>query len=302
MTRNKAFTLIELLVVIAIIAILAAILFPVFAQAKAAAKKSATLSNLKQNGTAVQIYLSDADDTYPQSAYCTQMPDGTGTTPNGYLVPGSGCRVISMYDAILPYTKNRDIFTDTAEPKAIPWAAILGSLGVRPNTADLTNPLFNGSQFISFAGMVPNFAVFEDPAVAPNFNEATRSATSFEAPADTIEFATGKNVAGATNVDLDPATALGASNTAGVQAQIVTNYRTPAPGFNAQRFPGVARHSESIIASFSDSHAKAFKRNARFPGLTAPDPNISGANSIVPVYNFPFDINGIPGILAEPAP
>jgi len=56
---DRGFTLIELLVVIAIIAILAAILFPVFAQAKAAAKKTADLSNLKQLGTATKIYLND---------------------------------------------------------------------------------------------------------------------------------------------------------------------------------------------------------------------------------------------------
>lgn len=62
---KKAFTLIELLVVIAIIAILAAILFPVFAQAKEAAKKTVTLSNAKQYGTAVNIYLNDVDDTFP---------------------------------------------------------------------------------------------------------------------------------------------------------------------------------------------------------------------------------------------
>ena len=61
---KKAFTLIELLVVIAIIAILAAILFPVFAQAKAAAKKTQSLSNLKQMGLAVQMYLGDSDDRY----------------------------------------------------------------------------------------------------------------------------------------------------------------------------------------------------------------------------------------------
>jgi prepilin-type N-terminal cleavage/methylation domain-containing protein len=64
MTR-KAFTLIELLVVIAIIAILAAILFPVFAQAKEAAKKTADLSNVKQLATSEAMYINDTDDVYP---------------------------------------------------------------------------------------------------------------------------------------------------------------------------------------------------------------------------------------------
>jgi len=63
--KKRAFTLIELLVVIAIIAILAAILFPVFAQAKLAAKKTAALSNVKQLGLAVMMYITDYDDLYP---------------------------------------------------------------------------------------------------------------------------------------------------------------------------------------------------------------------------------------------
>src|SRR5580700_10346753 len=74
MQKKKAFTLIELLVVIAIIAILAAILFPVFAQAKAAAKKTVCLSNGNQIGIALMLYLNDFDDTYPQEHPSSSNP------------------------------------------------------------------------------------------------------------------------------------------------------------------------------------------------------------------------------------
>jgi len=77
---KRAFTLIELLVVIAIIAILAAILFPVFAQAKAAAKKTAALSGAKQQGLAVVMYSGDYDDNSPTSYW----------TIGGVLVPANG--------------------------------------------------------------------------------------------------------------------------------------------------------------------------------------------------------------------
>jgi prepilin-type N-terminal cleavage/methylation domain-containing protein len=62
---QKGFTLIELLVVIAIIAILAAILFPVFAQAREKARATACLSNMKQAGLALQMYAQDYDETMP---------------------------------------------------------------------------------------------------------------------------------------------------------------------------------------------------------------------------------------------
>src|SRR5215210_8440731 len=65
MGRRKAFTLIELLVVIAIIAILAAILFPVFAQAREKARQATCQSNLKQIATAFQMYATDYDGTFP---------------------------------------------------------------------------------------------------------------------------------------------------------------------------------------------------------------------------------------------
>ena len=75
-TRKRAFTLIELLVVIAIIAVLAAILFPVFASARAAAKKTACVSNLRQLGYGIRMYADDWDGGMPESSHTAGLePD-----------------------------------------------------------------------------------------------------------------------------------------------------------------------------------------------------------------------------------
>jgi prepilin-type N-terminal cleavage/methylation domain-containing protein/prepilin-type processing-associated H-X9-DG protein len=119
-TLRKAFTLIELLVVIAIIAILAAILFPVFAQAKESAKASADLSNIKQMALASLMYSNDYDDYLPlahgdlDSAgtsgwnYAKYTPADWAVTP----VPVGRVSASRPYAAnsIQPYVKNDDIF------------------------------------------------------------------------------------------------------------------------------------------------------------------------------------------------
>jgi prepilin-type N-terminal cleavage/methylation domain-containing protein/prepilin-type processing-associated H-X9-DG protein len=97
---KRAFTLIELLVVIAIIAILAAILFPVFAQAKEAAKKTSCLSNMKQLGLGLQLYLGDNDDR-------VFFRSGFANSRSG-LIPTTNAN--RWWNLLMPYVKNEDIF------------------------------------------------------------------------------------------------------------------------------------------------------------------------------------------------
>ncbi len=121
---KKAFTLIELLVVIAIIAILAAILFPVFAQAKTAAKKSAALSNQKQITTGMFLYSGDYDDVYARNDDCVPYSSintslntaanngsaGQGCTPNGSTGFYNRVNHFSWHKWVMPYIKSVDLF------------------------------------------------------------------------------------------------------------------------------------------------------------------------------------------------
>ena len=96
MRRSHGFTLIELLVVIAIIAILAAILFPVFARAREAARKATCLSNLKQIALAALMYAQDYDETWV----------GSYAYPNTW----GECPHMTWMDLLQPYIKNLDLF------------------------------------------------------------------------------------------------------------------------------------------------------------------------------------------------
>jgi len=88
---RRGFTLIELLVVIAIIAILAAILFPVFARAREKARQTSCLSNVKQIGTATLMYIQDYDEKYPGH--------NSGPTPD-----------LDWPISLVPYVKNAQLF------------------------------------------------------------------------------------------------------------------------------------------------------------------------------------------------
>lgn len=150
MTRRRGFTLIELLVVIAIIAILAAILFPVFAKAREAARKSSCSSNLKQIGLAILSYAQDYDEQYPydSAAY------SAGITGNGNWFSSTN----SWVARVQPYIKNQNVFQCPSgaplNPSNQPRINLIGYWG-------------NGAFFASSGNQPVNMASVPAPADIP---------------------------------------------------------------------------------------------------------------------------------------
>ncbi|RYG30768.1 prepilin-type N-terminal cleavage/methylation domain-containing protein [bacterium] len=172
MTR-RAFTLIELLVVIAIIAILAAILFPVFAQAKEAAKKTSCLSNDKQMGTALFLYAGDSDDMLCQTSW------HQSTTPGSpYYNPNNPADKYQIHWSFLmqPYIKNYDMFRCASD-----------SAPVKPRYA-----CPNGDADLGKTPMVCDWMPTKGYSYIPNYNALAVhdwypvALTNFATPADTI--------------------------------------------------------------------------------------------------------------------
>lgn len=216
-SMKNAFTLIELLVVIAIIAILAAILFPVFAQAKRAAKDSAGISNVKQNGTALNMYASDFDDMV--------MIHETDWHQNYTPWP------ILAY----PYIKNTDIDFDPAKQK---------SVTVSPSST------WGSSTDANSWGYQVHMAI-------NRYGLANRSLTSISGPAERVAFAYGELqlIASPNNVSqFSQHWFDGQRSACPAVAVTPTDYWTDE--YNQISRAAIKYHADGIIASFADSHAK----------------------------------------------
>lgn len=161
--KQRGFTLIELLVVIAIIAILAAILFPVFARAKEAAKKTVSLSNLKQIGLAWSMYAGDYDDTLMRV-----REDGPGALTTYWWGSWDGQTLRPEGGLLYPYTKSKGIQGDPSFSNALRTS--LGLTGYGYNYAYLSPSRYDP----------PDYA---ETAIPVNFSQVA-------APGDTVCFAT----------------------------------------------------------------------------------------------------------------
>lgn len=174
---KRAFTLIELLVVIAIIAILAAILFPVFAQAREAAKKTQCISNSKQIGLATMMYLNDNEDCYPAWA-ALQPPINGGNT--SFTAPDA---------QVMPYVKNLQIFTCPIDntPRMAP-AAVLFQDGKFRTLAIKRSYQYTGNiNTVEKSGFDKNTGVNEWIGVTPgDWKYRGRNGSELDEPSNTI--------------------------------------------------------------------------------------------------------------------
>jgi prepilin-type N-terminal cleavage/methylation domain-containing protein/prepilin-type processing-associated H-X9-DG protein len=149
--RRHGFTLIELLVVIAIIAILAAILFPVFAQARGKARQASCLSNLKQLGLAVQMYSQDYDE---HMVYARSFGRVWSLVEKAWGRGGEGERTedVEMPDLLAPYTKNAGVFFCPSVSPDMVWNIWPYKKNTMPFRENKTTYFYN---WIAAAGCCP---------------------------------------------------------------------------------------------------------------------------------------------------
>jgi len=257
-SRRSGFTLIELLVVIAIIAILAAILFPVFAQAREKARAISCVSNMKQISTGIMMYVQDYDETFPlfSAGFCGRVtnPLDSNDTPGGSS--GIGRRAMWQYQ-IYPYLKNWDIYSCPSDAG---------------KTSGNIEKFYNLSYGYNY-GYLSKLEVTKDPGCAATQWFSGVGLATVKRPAETVLLAdTGGKQAfpgGSTlGSDLNPPDAWPSTNyfygpdTVG-WGQNCGNYYAGTGGAKWSNTGGFAwRHNEGGNVGYTDGHVKYSKIGA----------------------------------------
>lgn len=257
---KRAFTLIELLVVIAIIAILAAILFPVFAQARESARKSSCLSSQKQNGLAAIMYAQDYDETYVQVVDWNQrIPTWFNGIPNWTVL-------------LMPYIK------DTY--KVVEWGCA-SAHNPRSPWGELPDPNLGGKTADGSPG--PDYSYNHNFGNADGHGGSAvlTSLASVVQPSETIMIAECGTVGGLSN-------RFGTYMTPWWYDHYYYDFG-PLEGASAWWRPPVAHNSSnndgSINMAFADGHAKNMKLSSFI--------SLSGGTYNVKYYYWMLDKNGL---------
>ena len=262
--RNReGFTLIELLVVIAIIAILAAILFPVFARARRAAMKTSCLNNMKQIGTAVNMYTSDWDDRYPlvtgPGRQIEAVFGGTYQFAFNYRTQNLGAECRWFQNLVSPYAKNKRIFMCPAMSEDGTWRTRYGTMTYWRNRHGTTDPKDphspnnpNVTQPLSAPGGSTPIAVYEqDPPTSYWFNAILSRTAAVDA-----------------NGNARPTLIISGQSEAVCEktADSPLVFDTPCGDDTGTPGEGMLAHEDVINVAYADGHAKGYAvPNAKLP-------------------------------------
>jgi len=260
--RNKTgFTLIELLVVIAIIAILAAILFPVFAQARNAARKATGISNSKQVSLAILMYVQDFDEQFPRAGWDCQTNASDPSIPPG---GENGCGATNWQNVVSPYHKNAGIFVSPGDASRPNWDWGAGSdfQATDGNFSLLINDLLSHQMPTTAQG-------YADPNNQVHFANGL-SLAAVNAPADCVLLAEGhcgwNKISGSNS-----AAARGRDFTGSLDLQNKWHKEQTMSGFQTWLITGIAYsdwgnriigapfYNSFAVVAFTDGHVKAIK-------------------------------------------
>ncbi len=259
--KARGFTLIELLVVIAIIAILAAILFPVFAKAREKARQASCGSNTKQQATAFMQYISDYDEMFPDTL---MGRDRCGGTVDPLLV-------VPWYWAVNPYCKNLQVFDC---PSFKLWKTVAAPISGAGGTSIQTGGYGAVREVLGYAGGLGYYNSGNDtwaPWANPNLSGYGKPQAAMTMPAENIL------VCDSPNYVCEREYWDRTDNTTQPDAATATDYG------NSYYFVH-SRHNDGANAVFADGHAKWLKRGIKGHPASHPNPG-AGADQWV-YYQF----------------
>jgi prepilin-type N-terminal cleavage/methylation domain-containing protein/prepilin-type processing-associated H-X9-DG protein len=253
--RRRGFTLIELLVVIAIIAILAAILFPVFAQAREKARQASCQSNMKQLATSIQMYTQDYDETFPMAEFVNQNDWGSWPQ-NHYLWSSARC--------IQPYLKNTAVFRCPSDSDGVdPGITTATGPGRVPGTNSYMINAFNRDP----DGTNTAFGITAPQGLMPTgptygFAEAPTTLAAIPTPADTVLLSEGmwdlnnwwcgNGIYANTEVDW----CWGTSSQVAADWLVSLIVLLPEEGYNTRLTRAWRKHGGGANVAYGDGHVK----------------------------------------------
>jgi len=256
-SNRRGFTLIELLVVIAIIALLAAIIFPVFAKVREKARQATCESNERQIGLGLLQYVQDYDETEPESYYGSKTADSDLTTNYKWM------------DAVYPYVKNQAIFTCPSDTDSPPYI------------------YRNGQNYGSY-GLNGAYGSVGDNQIPPRSAYTGVPATSYNVmtsqivvPSDTVWVTDNDN---GTQNGANPGGSQGFFWTNAANNPTITTFNGKPHLNNIE-----ARHTNFVNVLFCDGHVKALTLNYMAQTKSLVDPVDGTTKNVMTIFTIEDD-------------